>query len=206
MAAGTGRWALRFARAGAEVTALDSSVEMLAVARGTARNEGLPITFIEGPLDGPLSFPTEHFDLVVCALALCHVPDIDAAIAGCTRALRPGGHLLITDFHPQAIANGWETTVFRGEDAYILPNSRHSRAAYLDAVTNAGCQLIHVEEVLVREQPREAILWGGDVEEFLRNYGDWPFCLIVLGQRPMPPTLPGAGSPVAGHSSSRSPR
>jgi ubiquinone/menaquinone biosynthesis C-methylase UbiE len=60
---------------------------------------------------------------VVCALGLCHVANLATAIAECSRVLKRGGHLLITDFHPQAIVNGWETTIFRGEDAYILPRS-----------------------------------------------------------------------------------
>jgi len=183
VATGTGRWALHLAQLGAEATAIDESPEMLVVAREKADSVGLPIRFEQGALQEGLPFPSDHFDLVICALALCHVPDLSGAVAECSRVLRYGGYLLITDFHPQAIVNGWETTIFRGEDAYILPTVRHSRSAYLRAIEVSGCGVIHVEDVLIRDQPEEAILRGEDVDEFMRQYGDWPFCLIVLARR-----------------------
>ncbi len=156
---------------------------MLALARKKARQAGERIRFDQRDLQEVLPFPSGHFDLVMCALALCHVVNLETAIAECSRVLKRGGHLLITDFHPQAIVNGWETTIFRGEDAYILPTVRHSRSAYLRAIEVSGCGVIHVEDVLVRDQPEEAILRGEDVDEFMRQYGDWPFCLIVLARR-----------------------
>ncbi len=183
VATGTGRWAVHLAKLGADVTAIDESPEMLVVAREKAGSAGLPIEFEQHVVEEGLPFPSDHFDLVTCALALCHVHDLPRAIAECSRVLRRGGHLLITDFHPQAIENGWETTIFRGEDAYILPTVRHSRSEYLRAIEASGCDVIHVEDVLVRDQPEEAILRGEDVEEFMRQYGDWPFCLIVLARR-----------------------
>lgn len=49
-AASTGRHALRLARRGLRVTAIDQSPEMLAVARARAAQESLPIAFHEGDL------------------------------------------------------------------------------------------------------------------------------------------------------------
>ncbi len=183
VATGTGRWALNLAKLGVDVTAIDESPDMLALARKKARQAGVRIRFDQRDLQEELPFPSGHFDLVVCALALCHVVNLETAITECSRVLKRGGHLLITDFHPQAIVNGWETTIFRGEDAYILPTVRHSRSAYLRAIEMSGCDVIHVEDVPVRDQPEEAILRGEDVDEFMRQYGDWPFCLIVLARR-----------------------
>lgn len=42
---------------------------------------------------------------------------------------------------------------------------------------------MYVEDVLVREQPAEAVLWGEDIDEFMRRFGDWPFCLIILARK-----------------------
>jgi ubiquinone/menaquinone biosynthesis C-methylase UbiE len=51
------------------------------------------------------------------------------------RVLREGGHLLITDFHPDAIADlGWRTHATRPEGTYFLPNMPYTREDYLDAV------------------------------------------------------------------------
>ncbi|WP_244210738.1 class I SAM-dependent methyltransferase [Amycolatopsis kentuckyensis] len=41
-------------------------------------------------------------DLVVCGLALTHVP----ALAEFARVLRPGGHLVLADMHPDRAAQG----------------------------------------------------------------------------------------------------
>lgn len=189
VATGTGRWAIYLAKRGVDVTAIDQSNEMLAVAEEKARADGLPIRFHHGDLRKGLPFASQAFDLVVCALALSAFDDLAAPILECCRVLRPGGHLLITDFHPQAVKNGWEPTVFRGGDAYILPHPEHDAAEYLDAITRSGCELAHVEEVLVREQPRESIT-ADDVDAFIHEYGDWPFCLIALARRTNFETMP----------------
>jgi ubiquinone/menaquinone biosynthesis C-methylase UbiE len=183
VATGTGRWALYLAKRGVSVVGIDESPEMLQVAQDKAHAAGLSISFLEGTLEDGLPFPSGQFDLVVCALALCHVHDIRAAVSSCSRVLRSGGHLLITDFHPQAVLNGWETALVADGETFILPNARHSRSDYLDAVRESGCELVHLEEILVREQPQEAVMHGPqDVEAFMREYGDWPFCLIILAR------------------------
>ncbi|MDQ2714608.1 MAG: class I SAM-dependent methyltransferase [Chloroflexota bacterium] len=53
---GTGRHALKMARRGMSVTAIDQSPEMLALAQERARAEGLAITFQLAPLDEGLPF------------------------------------------------------------------------------------------------------------------------------------------------------
>src|SRR5947209_8598616 len=73
---GTGRHALKLARQGASVTAIDQSPEMLAVARQAAQHEGLPIDFRLSSLDDGLPFEAHQFDLVICALILSHEPDL----------------------------------------------------------------------------------------------------------------------------------
>jgi ubiquinone/menaquinone biosynthesis C-methylase UbiE len=183
VATGTGRWALYLAKRGVSVVGIDESPEMLQVAQDKAHAAGLSISFLEGTLEDGLPFPSGQFDLVVCALALCHVHDIRAAVSSCSRVLRSGGHLLITDFHPQAVLNGWDTALVADGETFILPNARHSRSDYLDAVRESGCELVHLEEILVRQQPQEAVMQGPqDVEEFMREYGDWPLCLIILAR------------------------
>ncbi len=59
---GTGRYALKLARRGASVTALDQSPEMLAIARRAAQREGLPIDFQLASLDDGL--PLEAIALI----------------------------------------------------------------------------------------------------------------------------------------------
>src|SRR6185437_11433648 len=74
--AGTGRYALKFARRGAHVTAVDQSLDMLDIARQAAQREGLSIDFRLASIETGLPFPSQEFDLAICALTLSHVPHL----------------------------------------------------------------------------------------------------------------------------------
>lgn len=180
VATGTGRYALKLARRGAIVTAIDQSTEMLAVAREAARAAGLAIDFHEGSLGEGLPFATEQFDLVVCALALCHVPDLVGAVAEFGRVLRPGGHLLITDFHPDVVAEGWRTTIERPGIAYLLENFSHTRAGYVAAVEGVGCRLLQAIDIPLRDVPA-----GYFPPWMVHDLGDKPFGLVLLARKPI---------------------
>ncbi len=175
--AGTGRFSLKLARNGWKVTALDSNSQMLSFAKRAAGDEALTIQFIHSPIEGGLSTPSTSFDLVVCALTLCHIPDLRDAIREFHRALAPGGHLLITDVHPDFIAAGMPTQFVEDEVTYHLPNEPHTRDDYLQAITNAGLSISTVLEIPGRDVP------GGFVSEFLvENFKNVNFALIVLAR------------------------
>lgn len=176
--AGTGRHALRLARRGARVTALDQSPEMLAVARQAAQREGLPIDFHLRSLNAALPFAADQFDLLVCALTLCHVPNLAETLGEFARVLQPGGYLLITDFHPVHILYGWRTAFRRADVIYHLPTVGHTKEQYLEAITARGLAILEVAESLVGETPE-----GSLPEEMRRVDADKPFCLTILAQR-----------------------
>jgi ubiquinone/menaquinone biosynthesis C-methylase UbiE len=69
---------------------------MLNLARQHAADLGRTIELLEGDA-AHLPVGDESFDTVVCALALCAIPDPARAIAEMRRALVPGGRLLLLD-------------------------------------------------------------------------------------------------------------
>jgi ubiquinone/menaquinone biosynthesis C-methylase UbiE len=178
--AGTGRYALKLARRGINVTAIDSSPEMLAVARRAARRQGVTIDFHLGSLEEGLPFKAGQFDLVICALILCHLPDLFQATREFGRVLRPGGYLLITDFHPEVVAAGWRTTFGLPNAQYVLPNMPHSRADYLKAIEEVGFTLLKVIDVPIRDVPEGYIPFQ---DEVVRESGDKALCLIAFAQK-----------------------
>jgi ubiquinone/menaquinone biosynthesis C-methylase UbiE len=91
-ACGTGRHAGFLVSLGHTVVGFDESPEMLAVARAKVPEA----RFREADLSA-LPVPGSSVDLVVCALALSHVPDLDRALREFVRVLRPGGHLVLSD-------------------------------------------------------------------------------------------------------------
>ncbi|NUT39772.1 MAG: methyltransferase domain-containing protein [Thermoactinospora sp.] len=141
-ACGTGRLAARLAGRGHRVTGVDSSPEMLERARRRVP-EG---AFLEGDLTA-IPLPDGSVDLVTCSLALTHVRDLGPVFAEFGRVLRPGGHLVISDMHPES--------VFRGHIPLMrLPDGRPVRVAshrhligdYIRAGLAAGLQVRRCEE------------------------------------------------------------
>jgi SAM-dependent methyltransferase len=89
---GTGRHAAYLALLGHEVIGVDTSPEMLALARETVPDA----EFYEADLHD-LPVDDDSVDLVVCAIVLSHVPDLAPALAEFVRVLRPDGHLVLSD-------------------------------------------------------------------------------------------------------------
>ena len=81
------------------VDGVDASPEMIARARGKALRGGLSVTF-EIAAAQSLPFPDATFDVVLCSLAVHHLPqDAQApALAEMRRVLKPGGRVLIVEF------------------------------------------------------------------------------------------------------------
>jgi ubiquinone/menaquinone biosynthesis C-methylase UbiE len=91
-ACGTGRHAEHLASLGHTVIGVDSSPEMLAVAQKKVPEAELH----EGDL-AALPLADGCVDLVVCAMALVHLPHIAEPFREFARVLRPGGYLVVSD-------------------------------------------------------------------------------------------------------------
>ncbi|BCJ34184.1 ubiquinone/menaquinone biosynthesis methyltransferase [Actinocatenispora thailandica] len=101
VAPGTGR-NLPHYPADVTLTGVELSPAMLAIARRRAAELGREIDLREGDAEH-LPLPDASFDTVVCALALCSIPDPAAAIGEMWRVLVPGGRLLLVDH----VASTW---------------------------------------------------------------------------------------------------
>lgn len=104
LAAGGGRHAPLFARAGAEVTVVDLSPAQLAIDRALAQRHDLKIATIQGSLDALTTLvPAASFDVVVQPVSACYVRDLVPVHAGIAHALRPGGLLVAQHKQPAAL-------------------------------------------------------------------------------------------------------
>ena len=79
-----------------ELTGIELSPEMLAIARQRAQELGHPADLRLGDVQ-QLDFSDESFDTVTCTLSLCTIPDDRRAVAEMWRVLRPGGRLLMLE-------------------------------------------------------------------------------------------------------------
>jgi ubiquinone/menaquinone biosynthesis C-methylase UbiE len=95
LAAGTAR-NLPFYPAEVEITGIELSPEMLAIARERQRDLGREADLRLGDAQD-LDFADESFDTVVITLGLCTIPDDRQAVAEAHRVLRGGGRLLLLE-------------------------------------------------------------------------------------------------------------
>ena len=164
---GTGDVAFRLAKRGAEVTGLDFSEAMLAVARAKFQVQGsrFKVHFLRGDaMQTP--FPNASFDAVTLAYGLRNLSDWSAGLHEMWRVARPDGRLLVLDFgkpdHPawRAIYFAylrWLVPVFGrlfcGDAAlyaYILESLQHYPAQHGVAakMREMGCADVRIVNLL----------------------------------------------------------
>jgi SAM-dependent methyltransferase len=99
VATGTGLLAIPAAHAGATVTGLDLTPELLAGARRRAEAEGVQIMWVEGDAEA-LPFEDETFDLVASTFGVQFAPRHRHAAAEMARVCAPGATLGLCNWTP----------------------------------------------------------------------------------------------------------
>jgi len=103
LASGGGRQGVLFAAAGATVTVLDLSPEMLALDRQVAAQRGFDLETIEGSMDNLAMLAPAKFDIVWQAVSTCYVPDVGSVYRQVARVIRPGGVYLSQHKQPVSL-------------------------------------------------------------------------------------------------------
>jgi SAM-dependent methyltransferase len=161
-ACGTGRFAEFLASRGYQVIGVDSSPDMLAHARRRVPDGEFHVAALE-----ELPLPDACADVIVCALALVHVPRLDPVLAEFARVLRPGGDLVISDLHHELTTRGSVISA-RGPagEPCIAATYRHQLGDYLRAALSRGFQVRRCEEPYAGPLP-------GPLPEPATEIGDW---------------------------------
>lgn len=121
--AGTGRVTLKLYNAGADVTALDISPEMLQILEGKQSK----IETVVGDME-EMPFEDETFDMVFCSLAIVHLKNITPFLDECYRVLKDDGKLVLVNIHyrkPQILSDGQGRYTIAGYNHF----PRHVREA-----------------------------------------------------------------------------
>jgi malonyl-CoA O-methyltransferase len=153
---GRGRLArVAAARGARRVTATDCSRAMLAA--GRLELGALPVAVSDAV---SLPFHSQVFDVVVSALMMGHVPQLGVALAEIARVLRPGGDLVLSDFHPSATLRGWVRSFRSPRDGreYAIEHDAHLLADYLAHFGALGLRLEALREPLHQGFPVAFVL------------------------------------------------
>jgi ubiquinone/menaquinone biosynthesis C-methylase UbiE len=169
---GTGRWTLAMAAAGARVTAVDFSAEMLARARAKPGAER--VSFVVHDITRPLPFAAASFDGATCCLVLDHIADPRALLAELARVVRPGGFVLITVMHPAMMLRGIQAQFIDPETgARVRPASAPNQIAdYVMAAVQAVLSIERLSEHAVDADLAAASARGA-------RYLGWPLLLVM---------------------------
>jgi demethylmenaquinone methyltransferase/2-methoxy-6-polyprenyl-1,4-benzoquinol methylase len=156
---GTGTLAVMLAHRGVQVTGIDISSAMLSHADQRVRREGVGdlVSFRDlGAMELDTAFEAKSFDAVVSTLVFSELSadEIDYALAGCRRILRPGGRLFVADEVMPASALGQVVTALLRLPfvvvAFLLSQNTTHRVAGLEGrIERAGFGLLEVERYLV---------------------------------------------------------
>ncbi|MEX0950667.1 MAG: bifunctional 2-polyprenyl-6-hydroxyphenol methylase/3-demethylubiquinol 3-O-methyltransferase UbiG, partial [Gammaproteobacteria bacterium] len=126
------------AQAGARVTGLDLSAELIAVARTHAQTGGLTIDYRQGRCENLLPDAAGHFDIITCLEMLEHVDDPGAVIAACTGLAKPGGHIFFSTLDRSPAA--WLLAIVAAEHLLrLLPRGTHDYQQFIRPAELAAC-------------------------------------------------------------------
>lgn len=142
---GTGRIVREaLARGAARAIGVDSTLPMI----WRAVSEPAANAMWAGGAVQELPFADASFDVVTCGLTLGHVADLQIALEELSRVLRPGGALVISDFHPRASRHGWRRTVAdpRTGKEHAIEHHVHDLTEYHRGLERQGLIIEAVEE------------------------------------------------------------
>lgn len=171
---GTGAHLAAIDRAHSRPVGLDFSRGMLRVARQKAPRAA----FVQADLNRHFPIRRRAFDAVLSALVSEHLADLGRFFTEAFAALRVGGRLVFSAFHPELAQAGIEANFEHNGTEYRLGAEPYTVSDYLNHISEAGFQNLewrdyYVDGPLVQEVPRAS------------KYLNRPLLLLVRAVRPI---------------------
>ena len=139
---GTGRNLKELLLAGSLPAGVDFSHGMLKVAR--QNHPEVPVALAD--LERPLPFRDESFDAVLCSLIGEHLSALGGVLREFHRALKRGGRLVFSVYHPEMSAAGIEANFEQGGIEYRLGAFHYTVQEHVDLFESTGFANIVVKE------------------------------------------------------------
>jgi ubiquinone/menaquinone biosynthesis C-methylase UbiE len=94
----------------------------------------------------------QSYDVIISTLTIAHIKNIEEALQAWCRILKPGGDIIITDFHPSTLAYGGKRTFKHHNKQIVVQNYVHQLSDIKEIMLNNNCTLIAHEEVKIDEK------------------------------------------------------
>jgi len=132
---GTGRhWEKIYAKQPALIIGYDVSERMLKILKEKfpeAKTHQLKSNRLEG-------LENNSCDILISTLAIAHISDIENAFAEWNRVLKANGHIIITDYHPDALLKGGNRTFTHNGKLIAVKNYIHPTERIKDIADKLG--------------------------------------------------------------------
>lgn len=146
---GTGRhWADILQKEPAGLTGFDVSPGMLKQLKNkfpSANAELINDNHFSDVADG-------SFDMIISTLTMAHIENIHEALAAWGRIMKARGDIIITDFHPDALAAGGQRTFKHQNKPVAVKNFVHTTAAIKQVLLKENFIVINNLEIKVDEK------------------------------------------------------
>jgi ubiquinone/menaquinone biosynthesis C-methylase UbiE len=116
-------------------------------------------------------------DCVISTLTIAHIEDARQAISEWSRVLKPGGYLVITDYHPTALAKGAKRTFTHNEKTIAIKNYVHEIAGIKNRAGQLHLQLLRLVEKRIDESAKPFY----EAQNALRLYDAWKGTPVIYG-------------------------
>jgi ubiquinone/menaquinone biosynthesis C-methylase UbiE len=141
---GTGKnteWLITKAK---QTTAVDFSVEMLAVAKEKVNSA--KVQFIMADITDNWTFAEGKFDLVCFSLVLEHIEDLEDIFSKVSGVLVPNGYVYIGELHPFKQYMGTKARYNSNEGEQVLTCFNHNISDFINAAKKSSLEILHFDE------------------------------------------------------------
>jgi ubiquinone/menaquinone biosynthesis C-methylase UbiE len=116
-------------------------------------------------------------DCIISTLTIAHIANAKEAMSEWNRALKPGGHMIITDYHPLALAKGGKRTFRHNNETVAVKNFVHPVESLKDITSELALQLVLFIEKSIDESARPYY----EKQNALQAYEIWKGVPIIYG-------------------------
>lgn len=96
----------------------------------------------------------ESCDCIISTLTIAHIQNAEEAITEWNRVLKPGGQMIITDYHPLALAKGGKRTFRHNDETVAVKNYVHTLEDLKNIAKQLGLQVSRSIEKPIDESAR----------------------------------------------------
>jgi ubiquinone/menaquinone biosynthesis C-methylase UbiE len=137
-----------------EVVTIDSERMLLRRVEQRIKDSGLKITQMKLDASGELPFESASFDSIVTTFTLCSIDDVQAALVGMKRVLRPRGNLIFLEH-----GRSDDARIARRQDLFnplqkIIACGCNMNRAIDQIILEAGMNITKLDRLLLPQTPR----------------------------------------------------